>query len=148
MHALLLADCLLAFHVLFIAFVIAGQAAIMIGVALSWRWIRDLRFRVAHLAAIGIVVLQAWAGRYCPLTVWENALRHSAGQEGYETTFIAHWVDRLIYYDAPMWVFTVVYSLFGALVVVYWFVAKPGRRRERRIIRIKKCPSIGKMDAE
>ena len=123
-----MADALLVIHVLFIAFVVMGQMGIMIGSMTRWRWVRSLRFRIAHLAAIGFVVLQTWAGRYCPLTIWENALRHAAGQEEYETTFIAHWVGRVIYYDAPLWAFAVLYTLFGGLVIAFWFIVKPRSR--------------------
>jgi len=126
-HSLLLADSLLVIHFLFVAFVVVGQAMIMFGAAARWRWVKNRWFRIAHLMAIGVVAAQAWAGRYCPLTVWENALRHAAGEEGYATGFVAHWAGLLIYYDAPLWVFTVIYTLFAMLVAIYWFVARPER---------------------
>jgi hypothetical protein len=70
---LLIADLILVVHFLFIVFVIGGFALICIGAALRWRWIRDIRFRIAHLAAIVFVALEALAGVMCPLTVWEDA---------------------------------------------------------------------------
>jgi len=53
------ADAVLAMHAGFIAFVVVGQAAILVGIALRWRWVRGLWFRVLHLGAIGFVVLIA-----------------------------------------------------------------------------------------
>ena len=61
----------------------------------------------------------------CPLTIWENALRRVAGENGYPGTFIGYWVGRLVYYEAPPWVFTVAYTLFGAIVLASWFLVKP-----------------------
>lgn len=117
----LLADLVLAIHALFVAFVVAGQCAILLGWWRGWAWTRELSFRIAHLAAIGYVVLESWIGVACPLTVLENALRREAGEAVYAGSFIADWISRLLYWSAPAWVFTLVYTLFGALVVAtYW----------------------------
>lgn len=40
---------------------------------------------------------------------------------------IAHWLQTLLYYDAPAWVFVVCYTLFGLLVVGSWFSVRPRR---------------------
>ncbi|MCG7200196.1 DUF2784 domain-containing protein [Marinobacter pelagius] len=79
---LLLADSLLVLHVLLVAFVIFGLVAVFLGRLLHWRWVRNFWFRVTHLVVIGIVVLQAWLGVLCPLTVWEMELRERAGAAG------------------------------------------------------------------
>ena len=104
---LLAADGLLLSHVLFVAFVVLGLALILVGKPLGWAWIRNPWFRVAHVAAIGIVVLQSWVGVICPLTTWEMALRERAGSAVYSGSFISHWLEALLYYQAPAWVFTV-----------------------------------------
>ncbi|MEE9254487.1 MAG: DUF2784 family protein, partial [Pseudomonadales bacterium] len=59
------------------------------------------------------------------LTSWEHELRLAAGQEGYEIGFIATWVGRLIFFRAPFWVFTLAYTLFGALVLATWLWRPP-----------------------
>lgn len=123
-----LADLTLLVHLAFIAFVVGGQACIVAGGLRGWRWVRRFAFRLAHLLAIGVVVAQAWANRVCPLTVWESDLRVAAGGEAYSGTFIQHWVGRLVFYDAPQWVFTLVYTLFGALVLASWVWVRPGRQ--------------------
>ncbi len=126
---LLAADALLLVHVLFVLFVVAGLLLVLIGGALSWRWVRNPWFRLAHLAAIAVVVLQSWFGMICPLTTWEMALRSKAGAATYAGTFVAHWLQTLLYYEAPWWVFAVAYTTFALLVVLAWVWVKPDRFR-------------------
>ena len=128
---MLAADLLLFGHVLFVAFVVVGLALILIGKPLHWGWVRNPWFRIAHLTAIGIVALQSWVGIICPLTTWEMTLREYAGDSTYSGSFIAHWLESLLYFQAPAWVFTVCYTVFAAIVVVSWFWVRPrpfGRR--------------------
>lgn len=126
-----LADAVLLVHALFIVFVIGGFLLTVIGIWLRWVWVRSPLFRVLHLAAILLVVAQAWVGVWCPLTTWENALREAAGHDGYRTSFVAHWMQRLIYYDAPRWVFTLAYTAFAALVILTWILVPPRRARHK-----------------
>lgn len=122
---LLLADSILVVHVLFVCFVVFGLVAVYLGYVLNWLWVRNLRFRLLHLAAISLVVLQSWLGVICPLTIWEIALRKQAGAETYAGSFIQHWLHQLLYYTAPEWVFIVLYSVFGLLVLVSWLLVRP-----------------------
>ena len=125
MSSRIAADLLLVFHASFIAFVILGLIAVLLGGVLSWSWVRNRRFRVVHLACIGIVVLQSWLGMICPLTTLEMGLRREAGDPTYSGSFVAHWLSELIYYEAPWWVFVTAYTAFGALVVLSWFLVRP-----------------------
>ncbi|WP_303287121.1 DUF2784 domain-containing protein [Marinobacter sp. SS8-8] len=127
---LVLADLLLILHTLLVAFVILGLVATFVGHFLGWRWVRNFWFRLSHLIVIGIVVLQSWLGVLCPLTAWEMALREKAGQAGYEGSFIQHWLQSILYYSAPDWVFTLGYTVFGALVLASWFLVRTRRRRD------------------
>ena len=118
-----LADVVVAIHALYVGFVIFGLVAILVGYARNWRWVRNPYFRIAHLAAIGLVCLEAIVGMVCPLTNLENALRVAAGQSTYRADFIGYWLDRLIFYDFPPLVFTIVYLAFGALVLAtFWLI--------------------------
>lgn len=127
----LLADLVLALHVSYVLFVVVGQVLIVIGWIRRWGWVRNPWFRLIHLAAIGAVVLQSWLGVICPLTILENELRLRAGMEGYEDySFIGYWMSRFIFFEAPPWMFVVVYTLFGALVVGTLIVCPPGLRRK------------------
>ena len=123
----LLADVTLSVHAGFVLFVLGGQILILIGWARRWSWTRNGIFRWSHLAGIGYVVLEAWFGIPCPLTILENKLRALTGDGMYEMSFIGYWLDRLLFYTAPEWVFTAVYSAF-ALIVGITFRAYPPRR--------------------
>ena len=76
-------------------------------------WVNNARFRIAHVAAIGIVVTEAWLGFVCPLTTLEMWLRSRAGEASYGGGFIEHWLQQLLYYSAPQWAFAVTYSAFA-----------------------------------
>lgn len=122
---LLLADILLVIHVLFVGFVVLGLAAIYMGYFLHWHWVRNRLFRILHLLAIGIVVLQLWLGMICPLTIWEMRLREQAGAVVYYGSFIQHWLHKLLYWQAADWVFILIYTVFVAMVLASWFVVRP-----------------------
>lgn len=124
MDDLFLADLVGLSHALFVLFVLGGQILVLSGWICGWQWTRVRLFRMAHLAAIGFVVLESWFGIVCPLTALEGGLRDSAP----DLTFIGYWLDRLLYYQAPDWVFTTAYSLFGFLVVLTFFFYPPRRR--------------------
>lgn len=127
---LLAADALLVGHILFVVFVILGLALIVVGKLVAWSWVRNPWFRSAHLAAIAVVVLQSWIGIICPLTTWEMALRERAGEAAYAGSFISHWLESLLYYRAPAWIFVVCYTAFAAIVVASWFLVPPRRFRK------------------
>lgn len=122
---LVLADALLFLHVLVVVFVVIGLLAIYAGKVLGWSWVRNPWFRILHVAVIALVVLQSWFGVICPLTSWEMSLRSQAGDVVYSGSFIAHWLGFLLYYQAPAWVFTVIYTAFGVLVLASWFFVRP-----------------------
>ncbi|WP_216355452.1 DUF2784 domain-containing protein [Geothermobacter hydrogeniphilus] len=125
MPYLFAADLILFTHALFVAFIVFGLLLIFAGKLLSWSSVRNPWFRLAHLVAIGVVVLQSWLGVKCPFTTWEMALRERAGDTVYPGTFISHWLETILYFRAPEWVFIVGYTVFGALVLASWFWVRP-----------------------
>ena len=126
----IMADGVLLLHVLFVVFVLTGQLLIVLGAYQGWAWIRNRWFRIFHLGAIVIVVTQSWVSLICPLTVLEMRLRVLAGQGQYEGSFIQFWLERLLYYEAPAWVFISVYTVFGLFVVMTWFWFPPHKKSE------------------
>lgn len=123
----LLADLILVFHFAFVLFVVGGLLMIWTGAAAGWRWVRNPVFRVAHLAAILAVAAEAVAGVVCPLTIWEDSLRGVAT----ETSFVARWIHRVLYWNLPAWVFTTVYIAFALLVAAtLWWVRPQWRVRK------------------
>ncbi len=130
-----LANLVVILHVMYVVFVVLGLAAILIGVALRWRWVRNPVFRFVHLAAIGLVVLESVTEIPCPLTILEKRLRLEAGQAGYTGDFVAYWMHKLFFFNAERWVFTLGYVLFGVAVVAAFVFAPPrvpGRGRRGR----------------
>jgi hypothetical protein len=119
------ADAVLVVHAAFVLFVVAGLPATWIGAALDRPFARSMAFRAAHLAAIAFVVAESLLGIACPLTLWEDALRGTAGSDG----FIERWVHAWLFWAWPPWVFTALYVGFGALVAITWWRIPPARAR-------------------
>lgn len=127
-----LANGVLVLHVVVVLFVIGGLVFIVLGNSKHWPSANIPWFRVTHLAAIAVVIAEAWAGVACPLTTLETWLRVRTDSASYHGSFIEHWLQRLLYYEAPSWVFTLGYTLFGLLVLFTWWYFPPtfGRRLE------------------
>jgi hypothetical protein len=66
----------------------------------------------------------------CPLTEWESRSRLAAGGSAYSSSFIQHWLHQILFYDFEAWVFTVVYTVFGILVVASWLLVPPEQIRK------------------
>ncbi len=120
-----LADTVLALHVAIAAFVVGGLFYIIVGNVRKWPGANAPWFRLAHVGAIGIIVIETWLHYACPLTVLEMWLRTNAHEAVYSGSFIAHWLQWLLYYDLPEWVFALGYTLFAVLVVAAWVIFPP-----------------------
>jgi hypothetical protein len=129
----LIANAVLIVHVGIAAFVVVGLLFVIVGNLEHWAWVNNAWFRIAHLAAIGVVVAESWLGFVCPLTTLEMWLRSRAGEASYSGGFIEHWLQQLLYYSAPSWVFVAVYTVFALLVLATWWYFPPrfkGRAHE------------------
>jgi polyferredoxin len=126
----LLADLIVALHAGVVLYVVVGQILIIAGWIKDWVWPRNLAFRLTHLGAIAFVVMESWLGIICPLTTLENHFRKLSGNEVYQMSFIGYWLNELLFYNLPEWVFVLVYSLFFLLVVAM-FIAYPPRQRRQ-----------------
>ncbi len=135
MRATLLAEAILALHLVVIAFNVAGLILIPVGAWRGWRlvrivWLRLLRLlRLLHLALLAVVAGQALAGRACFLTLWQDELTGRAA-----APLVMRVVDGLIYWDLPMWVFTAIYVAVFLYVVALSLLVPFGRRRTRRAV--------------
>ena len=140
------ADGVLILHCCVVLFVVGGLISIILGNLkltlidqtflngdrTKWRVVNRLWFRLLHLFAIGVVVLESWFGVDCPLTTLEISLRRLAGEASYSTSFIEHWLGQLLYHDLPQWLFTTAYTVFGSLVVFVWWWFPPQRAPQRK----------------
>ena len=120
----MIADLLLAFHFSIAAFIVLGLILVWIGALARWSWIRNPWFRYLHLAAIVFVAAEALLGTTCPLTLWEDLLRGGVRPE----SFVGRWVYRLLYYNAPEWVFTALYAAWAAATLFTLRIVPPRRK--------------------
>lgn len=123
-----LADVILLLHTLFVVFIVAALILTIVGGYRQWQWISNWWFRLVHLIGIIIVVAQSWTGMLCPLTTLETWLRGEAGNGQYDGHFIQYWLEHLLYYDAPAWVFVVTYTVIGLLVIITWLRFPPQKK--------------------
>jgi hypothetical protein len=119
----MLADSIVVLHLLIVLFVLAGVPVVYLGLALHWAWVRRWHWRLLHLSAILFIAAESVLGIACPLTVWEYDVRGEHSTRG----FIERWVDAILFYDAPPWVFTAAYVAFAALVLITWLAVPPAR---------------------
>ena len=136
----LVADLILLVHFAWVSFVVLGLVFIWVGYFLGLQAVHNFYFRMAHLLAMAIVVLEALFGILCPLTTWEGELRRLAGDTGtYEETFMQHWVHRILFFDLAPGAFTIIYCVFFLAMVLSLLVVRPRLpvwlRRGRRTVR-------------
>ncbi len=115
----LLADLVLLSHLAFVVFVVVGGTAVLRWPRLAW----------IHVPAVLWAVLTEYAGRVCPLTPLENALREAGGEAAYVGGFIDHYVTAVLYPAGLTRAGQVVLGSVALLLngLVYWQVAR--RRR-------------------
>ena len=82
-----LADAVVLFHLLFVAFAVGGGL-----LAFRWRWMP-----LVHLPAMAWAGWVEFTGRICPLTPLENHLRAAGGAAGYQGGFIEHYLMPVLY---------------------------------------------------
>ena len=128
MSDLILADIIAVIHLGYVIYVILGFILIVAGIILRWKWIRNLPFRITHLLAIVGVACEALLGVNCPLTVLEFKLRYASNFSEEKVSFIGTIIDSLLYYNAPGWLFTIIYVAFALLVIITFIIAPPTRK--------------------
>ena len=111
----------LALHLAIIAFNVAGCVLIPLGAWRGWRWVRGLWWRLAHLLSLAVVAIQAMLGRACFLTIWQGELSGSAHVQ----PMIEKWMNGLIYWPLPLWVFAAAYVAVFAYVIALWIWVRP-----------------------
>ncbi len=127
MSARWLADAILIFHASFILFAIFGGLLTYRNGQWKKPWL------ILHLcctAWAATVVIMGWI---CPLTPLEQQLRIAAGQQGYSTSFIEHYLLAAIYPDGLTRFVQVALGIGVVLInaVIYGvFIAKSHSRPE------------------
>lgn len=98
------ADSVLVLHAAFVLFVIFGSLLVLRWPTLAW----------LHVPAVLWVVLLEFNGWYCPLTPLEVTLRQAAGDAGYASGFLEHYVLATLY---PEGLSREVQAMLGAAVI-------------------------------
>lgn len=120
----MMADLVVVVHFAIVLFIVGGLVAVWVGAPLGWRWVRHPGFRYLHLAAIALVAAEALLGIACPLTVWEDLLRGGSRAD----SFVGRWVRRLMFYEAPEWVFTAAYVAWTLATLATLRLVPPRRK--------------------
>ena len=128
----LLADLVVTVHTAYVAYVLVGLVLILVGVGRRWGWVRNPWFRVTHLAAILVVVLELLFETDCPLTVWEVRLRSLAGQPVSEATFVGRLMHQLLFVAVPGWIAPLIYVGCALLIAAAFVLAPPRRERAKQ----------------
>ncbi|HJT22632.1 MAG TPA: DUF2784 domain-containing protein [Nitrospira sp.] len=116
-----LADLIVVLHFGFVLFVVLGGLLALKRPTLAW-W---------HLPAVVWGAFVEFTGWICPLTPLENRLRALAGQQGYNSDFIAQYLLPLLYpehltRDMQVLLGTLV---VGVNVVIYGMLWRQWKRR-------------------
>jgi hypothetical protein len=101
----LLADLVVAIHVAFVIFVVAGALVVLRWPRLAW----------VHVPAAIWGVLIEYVGWICPLTPLEQWLRQVAGERGYQGGFVEHYLIPILY---PLGLTRATQWVLGTIVLV------------------------------
>jgi len=121
----ILADGVMLVHFAYVGFVVVGLALVWLGYFCRWRWVRGFWFRLTHVLAMAVVVVESLCGIVCPLTVWEAELRDRAGQQSHSGSFLQEWVHRVLFFELEESTFVWIYIVFFALLVLSFLVVRP-----------------------
>ena len=127
-----IAEAILWFHVVVIAFNVFGLVAIPLGAWSGWKFVRVFWWRALHLGLLGIVALQTVLGRACFLTIWESDFLRRAGEAASNEPLIRRWVSQAIYWPLPLWFFAMLYIAVCAFTLLLWWLVPPRSPRPGR----------------
>lgn len=120
----IIADLIVVVHFLWMLFMLLGFFLTLKGFfnpKFFDRWL----FRTLHTGGILFVAILVALKQYCPLTLWENALRIKYDPSlVYAGSCIVHYVQKLLYPDInPLIIRTV--TTFIAIFSIVVFIIKP-----------------------
>jgi hypothetical protein len=125
-----LADLTAAFHLAYFSAVVAGLVCIWVG-AKDWAWTRNLWFRLSHLLAIGIVLVENTFGLSCPLNRLEWGLRAAAPAAAAPaaakeaSTGVGFVLDQLLFHTLSGNLLNGLWWVFGVLALALLVLVPP-----------------------
>ena len=130
---LIAANLLLLLHFIYVMIVVVGQLVIVIGGIFRWTIVKKIVPRVIHLVMILIVAFLDIVNLPCPLTIWENQLRHKAGQiTDWELTFVERLLRNIVFMRLPESFFEYIYIGFAILVLLTFIIIPPHLAKKRQ----------------
>jgi len=118
---------ILLVHVVIVIFNVAGMIVIPLGAWLGWGFVRLFGWRLIHLLSMAIVALQAIIGEACFLTLWQETLEEQAGHASETTPLLYRWINALLFWPLPLWVFALIYVAALIHVLTMWRLVPPKR---------------------
>lgn len=123
------ADGLLALHLFWVLFMLVGFPLALL--------LHSRTLRLLHTLGLASYLLLAAFNWYCPLTLGEEFFRQQTEPGfSYQGSFLARWIERLIYVEswgAPLWIFRVLAGLYLAASVSSWWWWPARQTRHRRV---------------
>lgn len=126
-----LADAIMVAHFAWIVFMLVGFVLTVRG---FWnpRFFERWLFRSIHLIGILFVAALELFNKYCPLTIWENALRrHYDPGTDYPGSFIIGHLEKLVYPNVSPLV-VVIPTVFIAVFTLTVFILRPPSKFRRK----------------
>ena len=112
-------------HLAYFVFIVGGMVAIVLGLRRNVGWVRNSWFRIAHVAAIHVVLVEEATGLPCPLNVLQWGAREAATGTTEASVGVGGLLDYLLYHTVSPLALDVMYWSFGVLVVALLWIVPP-----------------------
>jgi hypothetical protein len=128
----LAANLIAVVHIAFFLFIVGGMVAIVAALRRPVPWVRNPWFRIAHVVAIYIVLVEEATGLPCPLNVLQWGAREVATGTTEASAGVGGLLDYLLYHTISPLALDVMYWSFGVLSLVMLWIVPPRFRRSEQ----------------
>jgi len=130
---LILADIILVIHFVIAAYLTLGLPVIWLGRLANRSFVHNPWFRYSHAGLMAVVLMESLIGVFCPLTLWEGALRGAAGQPGtgQGESFVSHWLGQILFHNYDETTFTIIYVVIFLLIALTLFLIPVRKKRKK-----------------
>ena len=125
------ANLIAVVHLVYFVFIVGGVVAIVLGPARGVAWVRNPWFRIGHIVAIYMVLVEEVTGFPCPLNVLQWRARIVATGSTETTAGVGGLLDYLLYHTVSPLALDIMYWSFGVLVVALLWIVPPRLEDDR-----------------